>query len=138
MKSDDNASHDKVRLDKWLWAARFFKTRELCIKAVKLGKVLYDNQKANPSREVRIGAVLTIEQGEVPKTVKVLALSAKRLSAPQAALLYEETPESLALREKMALKRLDEKFLRVSAPVAKKRPEKNARRKMRDLRRQDE
>ncbi len=128
----------KVRLDKWLWAARFFKTRELAIKAIKQGKVLYEGQKVNPGREVRIGATLIVSQGNVKKTIIIQALQTQRQSAPIAQALYEETKESVQLREETLMRNKERKWLNMSAPKPDKRPEKGARRKMRQLRRQQE
>lgn len=96
---------EKVRIDKWLWAARFFKTRSLAKKAVEGGKVQCDGQKVKPSKDITVGLVLTIRQGFDDKTVEVLALSDQRRGAPEAMLLYEETPESIAKREDRAAQR---------------------------------
>jgi ribosome-associated heat shock protein Hsp15 len=129
---------EKIRLDKWLWAARFFKTRALAMNAIKQGKVLFNGQKPNPSREVRIGATLTVEQGEDKKTIVVKALEAKRQGPAVAQTFYEETDQSIALREKNTKIRKERRLLNQSAPRPEKRPDKNERRKMRALRRQDE
>jgi ribosome-associated heat shock protein Hsp15 len=129
---------EKVRLDKWLWAARFFKTRALAIAAIKQGKVLFENQKSNPSREVKLNAILTIEQGFDRKTIIVKSLQTKRQTAAIAHTLYEETAESIALREKNALLRQERKLLNSSAPRPSKRPEKSDRRKIKELRRKGE
>ncbi len=85
---------EKVRLDKWLWAARFFKTRSLASDAIDGGKVHYDGFRAKPSKEVRVGATLRITRGDEVWEVVVRALSMQRRGAPEAALLYEETAES--------------------------------------------
>jgi len=85
---------EKVRLDKWLWAARFFKTRSLASDAIDGGKVHYDGFRAKPSKEVRLGATLRITRGDEVWEVVVRALSMQRRGAPEAALLYEETAES--------------------------------------------
>lgn len=89
---------EKIRLDKWLWAARFYKTRSLSSEEIDKGRVLVNGQNAKPAKEVKIGNTLTIRTGPVTRTVIVKALSGARGPAPAAALLYEETPESLALR----------------------------------------
>ena len=94
-----------VRLDKWLWAARFFKTRALAKKAIEGGKVHYEGARSKPSRAVELGATLTIRQGWDEKTVKVRALSDQRRGAPEAQRLYEETEESIAKRLKIAEQR---------------------------------
>lgn len=91
-------SSGKVRLDKWLWAARFYKTRGLSCEEIDKGRVLVNGQSAKPAKEVKVGDTLAIRNGPVIRTVVVRALSGVRGSAPVAALLYEETPESLAVR----------------------------------------
>jgi len=96
---------DKVRLDKWLWAARFFKTRNMAKEAIDGGKVHCDGQRVKPSKEAVVGLELTIRQNWDEKTVVIKALSDQRRGAPEAALLYEETESSIALREKRAAER---------------------------------
>lgn len=88
-----------MRLDKWLWAARFFKTRTLASDAVSGGKVQLNGVRVKPSREVKIDDRLEISNGEVHWEITVRALSDKRGPAPEARLLYEESPESIARRE---------------------------------------
>lgn len=95
----------KIRLDKWLWAARFFKTRSLAKQAIEAGHVIYNNQKVKVSKEVSLGAMLKIRQGYAQKTVQVMALSAQRQSAVIAQQLYLETEQSIAEREQSALQR---------------------------------
>ena len=89
---------DKVRLDKWLWAARFFKTRTLAKEAIAGGKVKIGGQRAKPSRDVATGTILEIQQGWDARTVEILALSEQRRGAPEAALLYRESEDSLRQR----------------------------------------
>lgn len=129
---------DKIRLDKWLWAARFFKTRALALQAINQGKVIYDGQKPNPSREVKLNACLTIEQGDDQKTIVIKALESKRQSATIAQKLYEETKDSIAQRAKKALIKQNRKLMTTTAPRPPKRPEKNERRKLKALRRKAE
>ncbi len=129
---------EKVRLDKWLFAARFFKTRALALKAIQQGKILYEGQKPNPSREVKIGGTLTIKQGDLEKTIIVEGLCQQRQSAPLASQLYTETSDSLQKREKHLENQREKKLLLQSAPKPSKRPEKGARRLMRLMRRQQE
>ena len=93
---------DRVRLDKWLWAARFFKTRSLAADEIGKGRVEVNGQPAKASREVRPGDRVELRQGAVPRTVIVRALSEMRGPAPLAQGLYEETAESIALRERLA------------------------------------
>ena len=96
---------DKVRIDKWLWAARFFKTRSLAKSAIEGGKVQIDGQKSKPSRILEVGVMLTLRQGEDVKTIEVIALSEQRRGAPEARLLYLETEQSIELREKKSSER---------------------------------
>mgnify|MGYP001826448740 FL=1 len=90
---------DKLRLDKWLWAARFFKTRSLAKAAIEGGKVHLGGQRVKVSREISVGDTLQIRQGWDEKVVVVRALSDQRRGAPEAQTLYEETADSLKRRE---------------------------------------
>lgn len=94
-----------VRLDKWLWAARFFKTRSLASEEIGKGRVAVNGAPAKPSREVRLGDTLTLAHGAAPRTVVVTAVSQMRGPATTARLLYEETAESVAAREAAQLAR---------------------------------
>ncbi len=96
---------DKTRIDKWLWAARFFKTRSLATEAVNRGHVQIDKQDIKPARDVRVGDVLTIWQAKLPRTVVVMGISEQRGSATVAQQLYTETPESVEQRTKAAEQR---------------------------------
>lgn len=96
---------EKVRIDKWLWAARFFKTRSLAKQAIEGGKVHMDGQRVKASRDITLGATLVIRQGWDEKEVVVTALSSQRRSASEAALLYQETPNSAAKRAELAAQR---------------------------------
>lgn len=98
----EDAVTDKVRLDKWLWAARFFKTRGLAAEAIDGGKVHYDGYRAKAAREVKIGALLRITREDGEWEVIIKAISAQRRGAPEATLLYEETEEGRKRRELMA------------------------------------
>lgn len=95
----------KIRLDKWLWAARFFKTRALAKAAIEGGKVHCKGDRCKPSKEPKLGEELVIRMGFDERTVVIRALSAVRRGAPEAQLLYEETAESLARREQAAAMR---------------------------------
>ncbi len=117
----------KVRIDKWLWAARFFKTRALAIDAIKGGKVSHAGQRVKPSKEVQVGDELTVRQGFAVKTIIVKALSEQRGPAPQAALLYEETAESAEKREALKTQFLAQPAIRRSGLG---RPTKRERRKI--------
>jgi ribosome-associated heat shock protein Hsp15 len=93
---------EKIRLDKWLWAARFYKTRSLAADEVGKGRVLVNDQPAKPAREVKLNDLITVRRGELPVHVHVRGLSHVRGPAPVAQQLYEETPESVAARERHA------------------------------------
>ena len=95
----------KVRLDKWLWAARFFKTRALAKAAIEGGKVHCKGERCKPSKEPKVGEELVIRAGFDERTVVIRALSAVRRGAPEAQLLYEETADSQVRREKAAAMR---------------------------------
>lgn len=103
--TQDQHAPTKVRVDKWLWAARFFKTRSLAKDALDGGKIHCDGQRLKASKELTVGLLLTIRQGLDEKTVRVVALSDQRRGAPEAQLLYEETAASIALREKRSAER---------------------------------
>ena len=90
---------DRLRLDKWLWAARFYKTRSLACEDIDKGRIQVNGQVAKPSRELKAGDRVDIRQAALTRTVIVLAVSTIRGPAPQAALLYDETPESMARRD---------------------------------------
>lgn len=92
----------KVRLDKWLWAARFFKTRALARAAVEAGKVYYNGERSKPSREIELGAIVQIRQGRFEKTVIIKGLSTRRRSTEEALLLFEETEESRSTRQQLS------------------------------------
>ena len=96
---------EKTRIDKWLWAARFFKTRSLATEAVNKGHVQINKQDVKPAHDVRVGHVLTIWQTKIPRTVEVKGISEQRGAAPIAQQLYTETPESVEHRTKAAEQR---------------------------------
>jgi ribosome-associated heat shock protein Hsp15 len=121
-----------VRIDKWLWAARFFKTRTAATDAVMGGRVHVNDARVKPSRDVFPGDTVEVRIGHQQWTVIVRGLSEKRGSASIAATLYEETPESAALREQRALE------ARMSRPLGADlgmRPTKQDRRRIESLRR---
>lgn len=125
---------EKVRVDKWLWAARFFKTRSLAKTAIDGGKIQADGQRVKASKEILVGQILTIRQGWDEKDVEILALSDKRGPAPVAQQLYQETAESIAKREAEAAKR---KALRGIDLSPENRPTKKQRRQIHRFREQD-
>ncbi|WP_413499542.1 ribosome-associated heat shock protein Hsp15 [Buttiauxella gaviniae] len=118
-------SSEGVRLDKWLWAARFYKTRAIAREMVEGGKVHYNGQRSKPSKIVELNAMLTLRQGNDEKTVKVLALTEQRRPATDASQLYEETAESITKREKVALAR---KMNALTMSHPDRRPDKKERR----------
>lgn len=103
---------DGTRIDKWLWAARFFKTRELASKACEMGRIESNGLRAKPAREVRAGDRLQIKNAAAEFVIEVLALSHQRGSAAIAQAMYHETPESVELRRKASEAR------RLLAPIA--------------------
>lgn len=95
-------SAERVRIDKWLWAARFFKTRGLASEAIQGGRVELNGARAKPAKELHAGDEIRVTVGEAVRTVVVRELSERRGPAPEAARLYEETPESVERREREA------------------------------------
>ena len=116
---------DSVRIDKWLWAARFFKTRSQAANAVDSGKVRLDGERVKTARALKPGEVLQIDNGATQWEVTVLALADKRGSATQAQTLYQETEPSLARRAKAAE---DRRYFREPASALSGRPTKRDRR----------
>ena len=114
-----------IRIDRWLWAARVFRTRSLATNAVEGGRVQVENQRAKPSKELQIGQTLLIRRGETVQTIVVTALSDQRGPATQAQTLYEETAESIELRE---LRRSSRRMERAGLTVPSGRPDKRDRR----------
>lgn len=123
-------SEDTVRLDKWLWAARFFKTRALAATAVSGGKVQANGQRLKPARAVKAGDCFRIRRGFEQFEVVVLELSERRGPAAQAQLLYRETEASVSNRAAEAEKR---ELARMQRPVSTSRPDKKQRRKIRQF-----
>ncbi|MEY4641457.1 MAG: hypothetical protein RLZZ227_1451 [Pseudomonadota bacterium] len=132
-KPDPQAARPRMRVDKWLWAARFFKTRSLAKQAIDGGKVHCNGEHCKSSREIETGSTLQIRQGFDERIVIVKALSDKRQGAPQAALLYEETPESLASRERLAAER---RAQNAAQPADAGRPTKQDRRRIHRFKRE--
>lgn len=96
---------EKIRIDKWLWAARFFKTRSLAKQAVEGGKIHCDGKRVKASKDIVVNTQLTIRHGWDETTITVLELSDKRRGAPEAAILYEETADSVEKRAKNEIQR---------------------------------
>ena len=123
-----NATEDQsIRLDKWLWAARFYKTRAIAREMADSGKVHYNGQRAKPSKLVEIGAEIRLRQGNDEKTVIVTALSIQRRSASDAQQLYTETDESVTKRESVSQAR---KLNALTMPHPDRRPDKKERRNL--------
>jgi ribosome-associated heat shock protein Hsp15 len=128
-------TEEKVRIDKWLWAARFFKTRSMAAQAVSGGKVHVNGARVKPARVVQVGDELRIRRGEIEFVIIVNGVSDKRGPAKEAQLLYEETEDSINIREETReLKRI-EAAGKMYGPV--KRPDKRARRQIRSFTRKD-
>lgn len=102
MKQKADQALQKVRIDKWLWAARFFKTRQMAVKALKTGKVSLNNQNCKPASVVKVGDLLTVKRGYHEMQVEVLDLSENRGPAPIAQKLYLETEQSKHERDKVS------------------------------------
>jgi ribosome-associated heat shock protein Hsp15 len=116
---------ERVRLDKWLWAARFFRTRAKAKAAIEGGKVACDGQRAKPAKEIEVGTELEVRQGFDTRTVIVRALSDVRRGAPEAQALYEETAASVEAREAEATRR---RARREHVELPEKRPDRRDRR----------
>ncbi len=125
---------EQVRVDKWLWAARFFKTRGLASKAVSGGKVFVNGQRCKPAKAVTPDDILVIHKGEMEQTVIVLALSSKRGPATVARTLYQESEESIQKREEQRKLR---SLFHAGQVMPAKRPGKRDRRKIREFIRKD-
>ena len=120
-------TEEKLRIDKWLWAARFFKTRSLAKAAIEGGKVQVEGQRIKVSREIRVGDEIRLRQGWDERDVIVKALSDQRRGAPEAQKLYEETPESIERRNQTAQAR---KLAGGMTERPAKRPDKRQRRQI--------
>ena len=130
MRDIGQDAEGEIRLDKWLWAARFFKTRSLAAEAIAGGKVQVNGERAKRARHLRAGDEIRVRSGPYEHTVTVRALSARRGPATAAAELYEERPESVAAREAMALQL---KSLHAAFGPEKGRPTKRDRREIERL-----
>ena len=131
-QQDKDSGGTKVRLDKWLWAARFYKTRSLAAEEIDKGRVKVNGQVAKASREPRLGDTVEFRQGTLTRTVQVRGLSGVRGPAPQAALLYEETADSVWARERHAEQR--RLAPEPAQAIAQGRPTKRDMRQLRGLR----
>ncbi len=119
---------EKIRIDKWLWAARFYKTRSLAKQAIEGGKIHCDGQRVKPSKDITTGMQLTIRIGWDEKEILIIALSDKRKGAPEAALLYQETEKSIERRKENEIQR---KLLKSASGIhTEGRPTKKQRRQI--------
>jgi ribosome-associated heat shock protein Hsp15 len=123
----DDRPHGAVRIDKWLWAARFFKTRSAAQKAIEGGKVKLNGERTKPAKDVHAGDILSIHIGAYDWVITVLQLSEQRGPAPVARLLYEESEQSRATRETEVAKR---RVTIEPATTRKGRPTKRERREL--------
>ena len=124
--STNSGQNEQMRLDKWLWCARFFKSRQLATAAIKSSNVTINGSKAKPSRSITIGDYLVIDKKGLVFEVEVIALSAQRLSATLAAELYLETQQSIAKRQQLSELRKLDRLSQIRAP--KQKPDKRGRR----------
>lgn len=118
-------SAEPVRLDKWLWAARFYKTRAIAREMIEGGKVHYNGQRTKPGKIVELRALIKLRQGNDERTVEIIEISSQRRGAPDAQRLYCETTESIAQREKLTQAR---KMNALTMPHPDRRPDKKERR----------
>lgn len=125
-----NADNVSIRLDKWLWAARFYKTRAIAKKMIDGGKVFYNGQRTKSGKAVSIGDTIKLKQGYEEKALIIIALADNRKDAAFAATLYQETAASITTREKNALARKQGILL---SPASETKPDKKQRRQIRQL-----
>lgn len=123
MKTKDSPT--QVRLDKWLWAARFYKTRSMAREMIDGGKVHYNGQRSKPSKLVEVGATVQLRQGNDQRTIVITAINGQRRSASEAQQLYCETEESITKREATSEAR---KMNALTMPHPDRRPDKKERR----------
>ncbi|PCH95730.1 MAG: RNA-binding protein [Gammaproteobacteria bacterium] len=127
---DNNITITSTRLDKWLWAARFFKTRAIAKQMIDGGKVFYNGQRTKSGKAVVIGDAIKIRQGFDEKEIEVIALADKRRDATFAQTLYQETTKSIETRAKNSLARKQGILL---SPASDTKPDKKQRRKLREF-----
>ncbi len=117
---------EQMRLDKWLWAARFFKTRKLAVEAINGGKVHLNGQRTKPGKEIRCGSQLCIHKGSLEWKIKVKVLPKQRRPASEAALFYEEHEESISKRQCISAELRDQRI--AAGPRQTEKPSKRNRR----------
>lgn len=123
-----------MRIDKWLWAARFYKTRALAVDEIHKGRVRVNDQECKPARDIRVGDCISVRQGYAIRSVVVRGLSGRRGPAPEAQLLYQETEESLALRTALSEQR--RLAPEPADSISQGRPTKRNRRQLQGMRAQ--
>jgi len=128
--SAGGADDGRIRFDKWLWAARFYKTRTLCVQAIDAGQARVNGERAKPARAMRVGESVSIRKSGIVCEVVITALSDRRGNATDAALLYRETEASAAAREAAQLER---RAAELAQPRFPGRPTKRERRKLEDF-----
>ena len=126
----DDADDVRIRFDKWLWAARFYRTRSLCAQAIDAGQVRVNGERAKPARNMRVGEVVSVRKSGIVCEVTVTALADRRGNATDAAKLYRETVASAAAREEAWLAR---RATEAAQPRFPGRPTKRERRKLEDF-----
>ena len=129
-KNNQSQENLSARLDKWLWAARFYKTRAIAKQMIDGGKVFYNGQRTKSSKAVNVGDLIRIRQGYEDKEVLVIAIAERRKDATFAQTLYKETDDSIAVREKNSLARKQGILL---SPASDTKPDKKQRRKLREF-----
>lgn len=130
MSTSQDPPKNSIRLDKWLWAARFYRTRAIAKQMIDGGKVFYNGQRTKSGKAVSIGDIIKIRQGFEQKEVTVIALADKRSDATFAQTLYQESKESIETREKNSLARKQGILL---SPASDTKPDKKQRRKLREF-----
>lgn len=130
MSTPNTKENPSTRLDKWLWAARFYRTRAIAKQMIDGGKVFYNGQRTKSGKAVSIGDIIKIRQGFEEKEVRVIALADKRKDAAFAQTLYQENQQSIDRREKNALARKQGVLL---SPASDTKPDKKQRRKLREF-----
>ncbi len=128
-----SGSAERLRIDRWLWCARFYKTRSIAAEAVRGGHVRVNGERVKAAREVKIGDALTVQRGDAEVEVVVTGIPQRRGPAPEAARCYEETAASIERREQAAAARA---ALRIEPPTRGK-PDKRTRRLLRSHLRRD-
>jgi ribosome-associated heat shock protein Hsp15 len=129
-RTDDGADDGRIRFDKWLWAARFYKTRSLCVQAIDTGQARVNGERAKPARAMRVGEAVSVRKSGIVCEVLVTALSDRRGGAADAAKLYRETEASAVAREQVLQER---RAAEASQPRFPGRPTKRQRRKLEDF-----